>query len=297
MHPRVTLLLCVLLAAAPGTLRADEVDLAAGDRLIGEIQSVDENIVVIRTPYAEAIELPRADVVGLRTDDVVTVAFDVGSYLTGRLVAAAPSALSLEHERTGAITPFPLSDVKGVYRGDPMEIAAARERSATNGNPRMTQTEVSSYEDPVPACKAYKVRCLRSGSWRNFVDDAIQLEEAERFREVTVHGQAGAFPAQIVHGIAGHENHYQLGQHFVELARDAHAVPIAFQHPVADQDLRRKALADLERAPAARSRRHLETAVAEKIRHGDPRILLVLDDQNPRRHQRPRLARMHLMHL
>ncbi|MGH8495606.1 MAG: DUF481 domain-containing protein [Gammaproteobacteria bacterium] len=133
MHPRINVLLCVLMAGTSGSPQADEVQLAAGDRLIGEIQSVDEDVVIIRTPYAEAIEVPRADVVGLRTDDVVTVAFDDGSYLTGRLVAAAPSALSLEHERTGAITPFPLSDVKAVYHGDPMEIAAARERVDLSG--------------------------------------------------------------------------------------------------------------------------------------------------------------------
>lgn len=133
MYSRLTALICVLLAAAPDYLRADEVQLAAGDRLIGEIESVDGELVVISTPYADAIELPRAEVVGLRTDDPVTVAFDDGSYLTGRLVSAAPSALTLEHERTGAITPFPLSDVKAVHRGDPMEIAAARERVTLSG--------------------------------------------------------------------------------------------------------------------------------------------------------------------
>lgn len=133
MRHTVLVLSCLLAAVMPNTPQADEVRLAAGDRLIGEILSADEDWVVISTPYAERIELPRVEVVGLRTDEVVTVAFDDGSYLTGRLVAAAPSALSLENERTGAITPFPLSDVQAIYRGDPMDIAAARERVDLSG--------------------------------------------------------------------------------------------------------------------------------------------------------------------
>lgn len=133
MYPRLAVLCGLWFLAAPDAARADEVHLAAGDRLIGEIVSADNQHVVFRTPYADMLELPRVDIVGLRTDAPVTVLFNDGSYVTGRLVAAAPSALSLEHERTGAITPFPLSDVEAVYRGDPMAIAAARERVDMSG--------------------------------------------------------------------------------------------------------------------------------------------------------------------
>ena len=133
MNPQARVVLCLVLMSMPGLPRADEAHLASGDRLIGEIRSVDADYVIITTPYAENIELPRADVVALLTDDPVTVLFNDGSYLTGRFVAAAPPALRLEHERTGAIMPFPLSDVESVFRGDPMEAAAARERVELTG--------------------------------------------------------------------------------------------------------------------------------------------------------------------
>jgi len=104
---------------------ADQVILNSGDRLVGTIQSITADSVVIDTNFADPITLDRSQVATLNTNDSVTAVFNSGEYLTGTIESSTADSLQMNTDRAGESENFQLDEIKSVVRGDPVEIAKA----------------------------------------------------------------------------------------------------------------------------------------------------------------------------
>jgi|GEM_PF-314405 len=103
----------------------DQVLLNSGDRLVGTIQSITADSVVIDTEFADPITLDRSQVATLNTSEPVTAVFNSGEYLTGTIESSTAEALQMNTDRAGDSEEFQLDEIKSVVRGDPVEIAKA----------------------------------------------------------------------------------------------------------------------------------------------------------------------------
>lgn len=104
---------------------ADQVILKSGDHLVGTIQSITADSVVIDTNFADPITLDRSQVATLNTKDPVTAVFNSGEYLTGTIESSNQDSLQMNTDRAGESEQFQLDEIKSVVRGDPVEIAKA----------------------------------------------------------------------------------------------------------------------------------------------------------------------------
>lgn len=113
------------LAGLGGTaVQADSVTLVSGDHLTGTLRELDTNFVVIDTPYASQLRLPRGDVVALSTSRPVALRFTDGSYVTGELQAAGERMAVLTATRFGTTRPFPLADIARLLKETEVESAS-----------------------------------------------------------------------------------------------------------------------------------------------------------------------------
>lgn len=100
---------------------ADQVRLKSGDRLMGALQQMNADAVVIRTSFADSLRLERKQVANIRTDAPVTVIMKSGAYFTARLLSSEDDTLRLEIAGAEYSELVPLSSVEGIYRGDPLD--------------------------------------------------------------------------------------------------------------------------------------------------------------------------------
>ncbi len=101
--------LVVFAVALP--VRADTVTLRNGDRITGKFVVFEDDQLRFRTAYAGILSIPRADIASLATDDDVTVLFNNGARVSGRVTADLSGRMRLVGER---LDPRQLLDLNGV---------------------------------------------------------------------------------------------------------------------------------------------------------------------------------------
>lgn len=101
---RCSLLGLVLVLLLPGISQADEVYLADGSRLVGEIQRLAADGLVIETAFAGTLDIPRDQVLGVVSEAPLTVAIEGGERLVGRLDYDPEDGQQLASERLGEIS-------------------------------------------------------------------------------------------------------------------------------------------------------------------------------------------------
>ena len=91
------LLLSVLVTQ---TILADEITLTSGDRLLGTVQTINDQHIVIDTAFAKGLEIQHSMVVTLSTDEPIKVIFENGQSQLGQLNKSEDSPFSLTNNET-----------------------------------------------------------------------------------------------------------------------------------------------------------------------------------------------------
>lgn len=100
---------------------ADQLRLKSGDRLMGTLQQMNADAVVIKTAFADVLRVERKQVANIRTDEPVTVVLKSGDYITARLLSGEDDMLRLEIADAKYNELVPLSAVEAIYHGDPLD--------------------------------------------------------------------------------------------------------------------------------------------------------------------------------
>jgi len=85
-------------------VEADELLLQDGSRLLGTVQAINAESVVLETEYAGTIEVARDAIVGLSTDSEWRVVLDSGERVVGALRWNAAEGQRLESDLAGTVT-------------------------------------------------------------------------------------------------------------------------------------------------------------------------------------------------
>ena len=96
---------------------ADSVTLKDGSRLIGVVTALRGDTLSLKTGYAGDIKISVGDIVGIETDDVVTLRFVSGDYLSGRLIASYRASLQIAPVRGAPPVEVVLSEILAIWRG------------------------------------------------------------------------------------------------------------------------------------------------------------------------------------
>lgn len=116
-----SLCLACIMTFAAGGIQADVLHMSDGSRLVGTLVQITEGEAVVRDTFAGELTFPRAAIVGIETDEPVTLQLADGAYLTGRLRAAEEGAVDLDVDQLGS-RELAMADISGVYRDDPQEL-------------------------------------------------------------------------------------------------------------------------------------------------------------------------------
>jgi putative salt-induced outer membrane protein YdiY len=104
---------CVTALLAGGAW-ADEVSLKNGDRVSGEVLSMDDAVLVIKTPYAGDIKIDRKEVQGISSTKPITLQTKESSQLRGIVSSPSPDQVTVMSSEFGTTAPIPLSDVVAI---------------------------------------------------------------------------------------------------------------------------------------------------------------------------------------
>jgi putative salt-induced outer membrane protein len=144
--PRVSLLLALLisLCGAPVRTIADEVLITDGSRIVGTIERLDDQKLILLTDFAGKLEIARAKVVSVRTETPVNVAFASGDRLVGPVRWAQDPEQPVVDTALGpiAVAPSAITAVWPVGAESPETVAAAveAERQVARYKPKWTAT-------------------------------------------------------------------------------------------------------------------------------------------------------------
>ncbi len=90
----------LLFAIATQTILADEITLISGDRLLGTVQEINDQYIVINTAFAKAVKIQHSMVLTLTTDEPVKVIFENGESQLGQLNKSKDSPFNLTSNET-----------------------------------------------------------------------------------------------------------------------------------------------------------------------------------------------------
>ena len=108
---RIAVVVAVLVLAG-GNAAADTVKLNNGDRITGEIISIQEGKLILKTAYADELKIDRAVVVGITSDKDVTVWLASGDKITGKMEALEGGRVNVV-TGSGAVSAA-VTDVAGI---------------------------------------------------------------------------------------------------------------------------------------------------------------------------------------
>ena len=109
----------ILMLLLMGYAHADEVIMKNGDRLKGEIVSMEAGKLIFRTPYASRNVIPWGQVKRLTSDGTLEVSLPDKETLKGRAVKGEDGVLILEPESGPATKPIAMSKVSGISPSKP----------------------------------------------------------------------------------------------------------------------------------------------------------------------------------
>jgi hypothetical protein len=117
---KLVLVLAILLATL-GAARADEVHLKNGDRITGEVVTMEEDELLFKTSYASEMKIKWSQVASLVTDTPVEVSFQDETMVVGTTKPAKDGGMSLNTVETAEVISFQLDDVKSINPTPPRE--------------------------------------------------------------------------------------------------------------------------------------------------------------------------------
>ena len=133
------MLACVFsLTLAAGTVEADEVMMANGDRITGVVQSLGDGKVKVKTPYNDALELNWASVRGIVIQAPTEIVLKDGTALMGTVEVSATGGINVVTQSAGKVPVGDLGLIEKInppkkpsvtYKGDVQASA-----SLTSGN-------------------------------------------------------------------------------------------------------------------------------------------------------------------
>jgi putative salt-induced outer membrane protein YdiY len=111
--------LCLTLGAAAlcllwSGLRADEVLLKDGSRVVGEVQSLVDGKLKVKTAFAKEIEIAWPEVAGLTTEKTLPFVLKDGSIIMGRAAGGAAGNLTINMEQPAAPYTAPLPGITAI---------------------------------------------------------------------------------------------------------------------------------------------------------------------------------------
>ena len=116
----------VVLYFLASTARADQVQLANGDRVTGKLVALDKHRLQFRTARDEALSFPRKDVVAIVVEGEVTVLFINGVRTTGRLQTGLAGQMQLHGGQVDPWFWFSLDAIATLHAGSPQAQSAVR---------------------------------------------------------------------------------------------------------------------------------------------------------------------------
>jgi putative salt-induced outer membrane protein YdiY len=111
---RKLVLVFTVVLAALGTAEADEVRLKNGDRITGQVVTMEEDRLVLKTGYAGEITIQWDQVGSMVTDTPVEVSFQDETTAVGTTRPAKDGGMRLNAVDTAEVIPFQLGDVKSI---------------------------------------------------------------------------------------------------------------------------------------------------------------------------------------
>jgi putative salt-induced outer membrane protein YdiY len=134
-----------LLPLLSGITAADEVHLKNGDRLTGEVKSLEENKLVLTTSYAEEITITWSEVAALRTDKPIKVILTDESVLEGISQQGEEEEMNLLTEKIEGGVSFHLADVKSINPKPPEPAVKINSRANVGIDVKKGNTDTETY--------------------------------------------------------------------------------------------------------------------------------------------------------
>ena len=112
-----------------------EVLLTSGDRLLGDIKSIDEKNLVMSTDFSnDDLTISRDKIASIKSDNPLTVLFGEDDYLIGEIKPSDNNRLIVKNTDNNESREFQLSEVEEVYIGDPEQKRIEEEKFKYSGN-------------------------------------------------------------------------------------------------------------------------------------------------------------------
>jgi putative salt-induced outer membrane protein YdiY len=129
----------------PGITAADEVHLKNGDRLTGEVKSLEEDGLVLVTSYAGEITIKWPEVAALRTDKPIKVILTDESVLEGISQQGEEEEMNLLTEKIEGGVSFSLADVKSINPKPPEPALKISARANVGIDVKKGNTDTETY--------------------------------------------------------------------------------------------------------------------------------------------------------
>jgi putative salt-induced outer membrane protein YdiY len=137
---RAYLLICTfaaLVLSGPFSVAADEVRLANGDRLTGEIERMEEAVLILKTSYAGELKLMWSEVVCIGSDRELTFRLKNREVMVGSATCPADGRIQIMGVRVGKSAEIPLDELDAINPSPPPP--AVRYKGNINGGGTLTE--------------------------------------------------------------------------------------------------------------------------------------------------------------
>ncbi|MBN1830772.1 MAG: DUF481 domain-containing protein [Deltaproteobacteria bacterium] len=144
-NTRSTFVFLFLIVLLSGISAADEVHLKNGDRLTGEVKSLEEDRLVLGTSYAGEITITWSEVAALRTDKPIKVILTDESVMEGISRQGEEEEMNLLTETIEGGVSFHLADVKSINPKPPEPAVKISARANVGIDVKKGNTDTETY--------------------------------------------------------------------------------------------------------------------------------------------------------
>jgi len=123
---------------------ADEVQLANGDRLTGEIARMEKQLLLLKTTYAGDVQLKWQEVVGITSDQELTFRLKNNEVWIGRAICPSKGRIQIEAQRIGESAELPLEQIEAINPSPPPPAITFKGNVAGGGNVSRGNTDETS---------------------------------------------------------------------------------------------------------------------------------------------------------
>ncbi len=124
---------------------ADEVRLKNGDRLTGEIVSMEKEVLTLKTPYAGDVTLKREEVGCITSDRELTVRLKDGQVLIGRAVCPADGQIQVVGVKVGESAEMSLDELEAINPSPPPPAITYKANLTAGGSSTSGNTDEAAF--------------------------------------------------------------------------------------------------------------------------------------------------------